>query len=648
MSNGRMPWWGGWNARLGGDANRGLTLVVGEPDLSTVIAAGSDSILRFRHWNGSIWNAWTTLNVEQIDLDGRGIDAVLTLPDRIDLVVRDSQGNVRQTFGYADAATNQWAPWRNIGPATGPPIITMTDSGRSLQIFALGPNGKLCWKRWANDGWIEWDAIRDRANGYPRTRNGGKPPLLVGSFAAVSAWPSPSDRIDVIARTTNGDIVHTYWNGEHWAGFEDISGPLAASAGDSLAAVSPAANTPPGSRRIPSKKIDFFGMRLPEMRLYWKRWDDGWRHDWVPFAAGSGIGLRARARSLCRTDIVGNELSNQGVVYGYTRCDTVPAVTADAPATPLTLYFQNMALLVGFPGNVRAHYKGWDRQGAIRQLIAFLRARRFDVVGLAEVFHDDERIDVIADSLVRVPVAHGDVALYDPRNRREGPGTSFWDFGEDGGLLLLSRHEIVEAHDLIFDACSGITADCRANKGILHARIRVEDHPVDYDIFLTHMQNDNEGGPGASRDVTLAQATELGRFIQAHTRDVAYVMGDFNLDAFDSAIYAELRRRLPGVIDLWLTHGEGPGITVDDMRDFERPKGSRPIDIRRLETRMTNGHRIDYMFMWTPRRDSVALEGTMQVVTQRFTPTGAPFDGEVDLSDHYGIAMTQTRLERLD
>src|SRR5262245_43026968 len=51
-----------------------------------------------------------------------------------------------------------------------------------------------------------------------------------------------------------------------------------------------------------------------------------------------------------------------------------------------SLMSHNMGLLV-FPGN----YLGTDRPGAIREIIAQIRAFLPDVVGLCEVFDDDER-----------------------------------------------------------------------------------------------------------------------------------------------------------------------------------------------------------------------------------------------------------------
>lgn len=99
--------WGGWNARLGGDASGGLTLVLRPPNLSTVFAVGADRILRFRHWNGSRWTPWTAAAVNPVQLDGSGIDAVASRDDRIDLVVRDSRGHVLQTYGNVDDSTNR-------------------------------------------------------------------------------------------------------------------------------------------------------------------------------------------------------------------------------------------------------------------------------------------------------------------------------------------------------------------------------------------------------------------------------------------------------------------------------------------------------------------------------------------------------------
>jgi len=310
--------WGGWNARLGGDASGGLTLVLRPPNLSTVFAVGADRILRFRHWNGSRWTPWTAAAVNPVQLDGSGIDAVASRDDRIDLVVRDSRGHVLQTYGNVDDSTNRWGDWSDLGRTLGPPTITKTASDR-LQIFALGPNNIVLWQRWERDHWLNnkrWDFIRDGEGRYPRMRDDAPSPRLTGQFAAVKELTLRHERIDLIARTVDGRLMQAYWNGSHWSGFADLSESLAGRFTEFLAATSPALG-----------RLEFLA-QVDDGSIHWKRWNNGWLFGrrWLPLTnPDAQPGLRARAQSDCRTDVVSRDPGN-GVLYGYTRCDPEKAL----------------------------------------------------------------------------------------------------------------------------------------------------------------------------------------------------------------------------------------------------------------------------------------------------------------------------------
>ncbi|WP_299843999.1 RICIN domain-containing protein [uncultured Roseovarius sp.] len=311
---------------------------------------------------------------------------------------------------------------------------------------------------------------------------------------------------------------------------------------------------------------------------------------------------------------------------------------------PLSVYFQNMALLV-FPGS----YSGLDRDGAINHLIAKLRREKFDIVGLAEVFSDGER-DKIADSLRDI---------YTRGNRVDGPDRA-GDPRSDGGLLLLSRHPIISRNSLIFPnvfhtedfPAIGTPQgdDFWALKGILHARVSIPRHPVTYDFFVTHLQNDDAGGPDAAIGITLNQAGLVEQFVKENTApgNVALMMGDFNLDALNPSIAFLRRQKMRLSEDLWPSCGrhEGPGITHDSMRDFEVGRSTRPrfpLSIRNLATRSDRGARIDYFFRWPAGRADQHCR--MYVETEQFRPEHPERDGVTlaprDLSDHYGIVLKQ-------
>lgn len=286
----------------------------------------------------------------------------------------------------------------------------------------------------------------------------------------------------------------------------------------------------------------------------------------------------------------------------------------------LSFVAHNMALLP-FP----AKYKGKGRDNAIAALIEKLRQESPDVVGLSECFVDGER--------GHIKSALADIYKWSMDGPDEG------DLESDGGLLLLSKHPIVARHHSIYRQCGG--ADCVSNKGVLHARIQVNGHPTQYDIFLSHTQNPNEGGTEHSRAAVKAQLNHLYSFIQA-CRDSALpalLMGDLNTDGNQPELYADFMARLGFPQDLWVTtgdHGRWPlGITSDDNDAFN--SHSRSIDDPQ---RYREGSRIDYFLSWPGTRFWPDHAGTEVVVWQ--------WGDGWDISDHYGIRTHLVSLRELE
>ena len=86
------------------------------------------------------------------------------------------------------------------------------------------------------------------------------------------------------------------------------------------------------------------------------------------------------------------------------------------------------------------------------------------------------------------------------------------DLESDGGLLLMSRHPILDRHQTIYRQTVG--ADSFANKGVLHARIEIAGLANGYDVFLSHTQNpDESGGVAALRQ----QWAHMSAFIRAYS-----------------------------------------------------------------------------------------------------------------------------------
>jgi hypothetical protein len=319
--------------------------------------------------------------------------------------------------------------------------------------------------------------------------------------------------------------------------------------------------------------------------------------------------------------------------------------------TPLTVFQQNMALLAidlpvldlqdlldNLPVGPNIIYKGTNRQAAIAALIQNLLQEKPDIVGLSELFENDER-QLITDSLSTwYPFTYA------------GPDED--DSEESGGLLLLSHYPITDRHQTIYRQCKD--EDCLSNKGVLHARIAVPGHPAAYDIFLTHLQGPTpefsivpSAGPGDTPwDKIALQLGHLSSFIQANTHPLRpnLLMGDLNVNGINHGQYQTLQTKLKKPLDLYLltlngdpcsTIKEAEGFTEDEVSSFTPDSGPLPPD---SPLRHQAGERIDYLLTWA---DEIRLwqpvHPAPRVVVWQSTPGR-------DISDHYGIWSTQSAL----
>ena len=288
----------------------------------------------------------------------------------------------------------------------------------------------------------------------------------------------------------------------------------------------------------------------------------------------------------------------------------------------MTFYAQNMGLLPDAPPFVEDPYQGIDRIAALHALLGYLHRTKPDVVGLSEVFREDER------EWIRKAMA----SVYPPENSMDGPNEN--DLEDDGGLLLLSKYPIVARNATIYRVCKGF--DCLTNKGILHARLRTPSGDVD--VFHSHLQSATRDASGGNpdvgpfsteRDKVRYQLSVLGDFIKS-TRDFhipAVVMGDLNADAGDGALYSQLMAQLEGATDVWRhVHGDEPGLTWDDVSTFRGDRGTTAADD---PSRGQHGERLDYI---------LALQGTRQRVDfSQMWVVRHQTDAGHDMSDHYGV-----------
>ena len=116
---------------------------------------------------------------------------------------------------------------------------------------------------------------------------------------------------------------------------------------------------------------------------------------------------------------------------------------------------------------------------------------------------------------------------------RGGEGDTW--FGEDGGVLIASRHPIGVAKELVYADC--VERDCNAAKGFVYARI--DKGSARYHVIGTHAQF---GWNREQRTAKAAQFRAIRQFIEEHSgiprSEPIIVGGDFNVlsHAFDSLL----------------------------------------------------------------------------------------------------------------
>lgn len=306
----------------------------------------------------------------------------------------------------------------------------------------------------------------------------------------------------------------------------------------------------------------------------------------------------------------------------------------------LRIYAQNMGLfpndLLGLPVTIFPLYAGTERDRAFQKLIEVLRQEKFDIVGLSEMWQDSDR-KKIRETL-------GDIYKYSLEGPDEADLKHF-----SGGLLLLSRHKIINSNSTIYRQSVG--EDYFANKGALHARIQVQGLPCPIDIFLTHTQGPKPKIPGyvlgSTNDVKQVirhQIRHLAAFIHS-CRDIrvpALLMGDLNVDGIhDLSNYNFLVGQLCAKKDLKplfssLTQPSKNFEATSEDDDSKVSSFNKVNNPRSIDENCRFGdkaQRLDYFFCWS---------GTI------FDPDYPDDDRKVviyqssenrDMSDHYGIEV---------
>lgn len=192
------------------------------------------------------------------------------------------------------------------------------------------------------------------------------------------------------------------------------------------------------------------------------------------------------------------------------------------------------------------------------------------------------------------------------------------------GLLLLSKHPIVETRNILFEDCRGF--DCWARKGAQFARIRIPG-VGDIAVYNTHL---NAAG---SESVRVHQVAQIADLIRRTSRGLPVILlGDMNYDP-----RSEADRALRSWSDLTDSHAAFARANPR-LRRLDRDGFS--YDYRRNRHLDSDGRprRLDFAYL----RDEI---GRRMTIVRSALTFDAPVAGRF-LSDHFGVRtdlVIQTR-----
>jgi endonuclease/exonuclease/phosphatase family metal-dependent hydrolase len=208
----------------------------------------------------------------------------------------------------------------------------------------------------------------------------------------------------------------------------------------------------------------------------------------------------------------------------------------------------------------------------------------------------------------------------------------------NGGLGTLSKLPITFQHNEPWERCGGGLADCLAQKGFLHFRVRHPSMSSPLD-FVTLHTNANYHEPGKEHyGIREQQLIQLYRELQKYPNSTFIIGGDFNIvgppchgDAcndeweYDQKLQPALRLAFPSPsLDAWHTlFPTDPGFTADECTNTNR---SQNCSTGRRE-------RIDYI--WYNHSNNCYELELVDTSINEFTTDQCQ---SRHLSDHFGLA----------
>lgn len=264
-----------------------LAACSGEPDRIDVFARSPEGDLLHMVGNGGAWGTFACLGAPAIQGPGTAIPMGLAGPpaacsagaDRLDVFAVGLGGSLLHTSW----TTRGWSEFESLGapfigdpknprplPLSGAVAAAWCGTAR-MAVFVRGSLGDLLAKWWDGNRWGSYASVGSAGvefDLYPAV-NVAAP--VTGPPAACSWGP---ERLDVFARGPWGDLLHKWWDGKAWSGFESLGTPISREgARRSVPLIGPLAACTWGAGRL-----DVFA-RAVDGHLYHAWWDGAWDHD---------------------------------------------------------------------------------------------------------------------------------------------------------------------------------------------------------------------------------------------------------------------------------------------------------------------------------------------------------------------------------
>lgn len=195
--------WQPWRSTGGTQVQWTPTAITRGPGQFDVFAVDTAEQVVQRHFDATTgWGDWVRLGATAT----AGPGAIALGPDRINVVIRDTDGTTRTRMWLRDVGWYSWAEW-------GERIYGMpTLSKRSNTVM---------------DVWSRDDADATLVHGYS-TDGGARYSVPFEDLGGVLTTPPVAvswagNRIDVFGRGTNGNLYHKWWStGAPWSGWQNL------------------------------------------------------------------------------------------------------------------------------------------------------------------------------------------------------------------------------------------------------------------------------------------------------------------------------------------------------------------------------------------------------------------------------------------